>query len=448
MKPVTVSPRGTTGAHALSTRIRRFGLHWGIALLIMTHGVAKSSGARPDDPATLRRTVSLGELIAANPQRTVHIVYVHGMRADGTGASNEFRKGMCRYVPGLCPKGSSPQMQTQPLPLGAMPAATYLNQHIWRSEAEWQASTPFVYRYIYRRANAAPIVVDEVNWWVLLFPAKCRFIVYPEIDLSGIDQKNIKLCARHDMHYYAWLTPSEENAALSHHPVSGGGAWVNAVGKQQIMNWGLTDAVLVLGPLRQYFRQALNLAFDYATQFEGRDLDGQEFVVISESLGSFVVLDAFGNLFMDSAAAQRVGERTADLYFFANQFSLLQLGRIDGLTQERPGGKLGAPIPGGSPVDLLLLWSQSGHPVSPGGKLGVAPRLKQVIAFSDPSDLLTYPVPKLKDNSGNDVALIVNVYDRNEWSFLRLFANPLSAHTGHAGNDGVLKVIFRPQDSP
>jgi hypothetical protein len=429
----------------MSVRVRRFGLPWGIAILAMAHGVAQSSGVRPDDPDTLKKTVSLGELIAADPQRTVHIVYVHGMRADGTGASDEFRKGMCRYVSGLCPKGSAPEKETRPLPLGAVPAATYLNQPIWRSGDEWQASTPFVYRYTYRRANAAPIVVDEVNWWPLLFPAKCRFIVYPEIDLSGIDEKHIELCARGDAPYYPWLTPTERDTALSHHPVSGGGAWANAVAKQQIMNWGLTDAALVLGPLRQYFRQALNLAFDYATQFEGKDLDAQEFVVISESLGSFVVLDAFGNL--DSTAAQRVGARTADLYFLANQYSLLQLGRIDGLTHEGPGGKLGAPIPGDSPVDLLLRWAQTGHAVSPGGKFGVAPRLKQVIAFSDPSDLLTFPVPKLKDKNGSDIAWVVNVYDRNEWSFLRLFANPMNAHTGHAGNDGVLKVIFRSQGS-
>jgi hypothetical protein len=429
----------------MSAPIRRFGLPWAIALLTMTHGVAQSSQVVPDDPAALRLTVSLGELIASDPQRTVHIVYVHGMRADGTGASDEFRKGMCRYVVGLCPKGSSPEKETQLLPLGAIPAAKYLNHPIWRSEAEWQASTPFVYRYIYRRPNAAPIVVDEVNWWGLLFPAKCRFIVYPEIDLSGVDEKHIKFCARSDWPYYSWITPAERDAALRHHPISGGGAWLNAVGKQQIMNWGLTDAALVLGPLRQYFRQALNLAFDYATQFEGKDLGGQEFVVISESLGSFVVLDAFGDLFADSARAQQVGARTADLYFLANQFSLLQLGRIDGLTNEGPGGKLGAPIPGGSPVDLLLQWSQTGRPVKPGGKLGVAPRLKQVIAFSDPSDLLTFPVPKLRNREGSDIALIVNEYDRNEWSFLRLFANPLTAHTGHAGNDGVLKVIFRSQ---
>jgi hypothetical protein len=393
---------------------------------------------RPDDPDTLKKTRSLAELIAASPDKPVHIVYVHGMRADGTGASDEFRKGLCEYVPGLCPKGSTPEMQRHPLPIGPRPSATYLNQPIWRNTDEWQASTPFVYRYIYRRANAQPIVVDEVNWWPLLFPAKCRFIVHPEIDLSGIDEAHIKLCARCDAPYYPWLSPAERDEALQHHPVSGGGAWINAYLKQQVMNWGMTDAVLALGPLRVYFRQALNAAFDYASNFEGRGVDSQEFVVISESLGSFVVLDAFHDL-VGSPAAARVGARAADLYFFANQFSLLQLGRIDGLAGP---GKLGAPLETVSPVDLLQQWARSGRPAE-GGKLGVAVRPKQVIAFSDPSDFLTFPVPKLKYSDGTDAAWVVNVYVRNEWSFFRFFANPLSAHTGHAGNRSVLKLVFR-----
>ena len=392
------------------------------------------AGVRPDDPATLARTRSLSELIAS-ATCPVHIVYVHGMSADGPGFSDTFRKGLCKHVAGLCPNGSAPRKTTKLLPLGPRPNATYLNHPIWQDDQEWQASTPFVDRYEYQRGNAPPVIVDEVNWWPLLFPPKCRFIVHPEIDLSGVDERHLKLCAAsdRDRHYYPWITESELQEALAHKPISGGGACANAYVKQQIMNWGLTDAVLALGPLRMYFRQAINQAFDFASKIDGADVVDQEFVVVSASLGSFVVLDAFGNLFRDSEQAQRVGERTADLYFLANQFALLQLGRIDGL----PGPLEAAPSSAVSPVDLLRLWATS----TPPGIESVRP--KQVVAFSDPSDLLTFPVPKLRDSSGSDIALVVNVYDRNEWSFLRLFANPASAHGGHAGNKDVLDVMFR-----
>ena len=418
-----------------------------IALALAGLNIAQAR-VRPDDPETLAKTQSLGALISTTT-KPVHIVYVHGMNSDGPGASDEFRAGLCAHVASLCPNGSQPSKTTQDLPLGARPEATYLERPIWRDEQEWKASTPFVFRYVYARNGAPPVIVDEVNWWPLLFPLKCRFILYPEIELSGVDEKHLTLCARGDAPYYQWITPAELSAALAHMPISGGGAWVNKKVKQQIIDWGISDAALALGPMRTYFRRAINLAFDYASRFDTVDLTGQDFVVITESLGSFVVLDAFGNLFEDSREAQRVGERTVDLYFFANQYALLELGRIRGIPEalKVPGGavpqpSLGvppAPAPAAvGPNQLLSRWATS----RPQGPLERGGRPKQVIAFSDPSDLLTFPVPKLRDADGEDIALVVNVYDRNEWSFFRLFADPLKAHTGHPGNKDVLRVMF------
>jgi hypothetical protein len=185
----------------------------------------------------------------------------------------------------------------------------------------------------------------------------------------------------------------------------------------------------------------MNKAFEYAAAFDTSGIDHQEYVVISESLGSFVVLDAFNNLFEDAPAAQQVEDRTFDLYFFANQFSLLQLGRIDGFPTRTVGGPgLSAPIIDPSPVDLLKRWAQTGRG---GGKLAGELRLKQVLAFSDPSDILTYRVPKIRDADGHDLALVVNLYDRNEWNWFGLFAMPSTAHTGHSGNPHVLNEMFR-----
>lgn len=406
------------------------------------------AGIRPDDPATLEKTRSLGQLIAT-ATKPIHIVYVHGMNADGPGASDTFREGLCKHVARLCPTGFLPHQTTQPLPLGSRPDATFLDEPIWRDDHEWQASTPFVYRYVYTRNGAPPVVVDEVNWWPLLFPPKCRFIVLPEINLSGVDKAHLELCARTDAPFYPWISRDQLTEALAHKPISGGGAWANSLVKQNIMNWGVADAALALGPMRTYFRQAINQAFKYAAAFDGADVAGQDFVVISESLGSFVVLDAFGNVSADSPEAQSVGERTADLYFFANQYALLELGRIHGVPESwtTATGSFtqplleAAPAPGAASAlpHLLRRWAAS----RPQGPLELVGRPKQVIAFSDPSDLLTYVVPKLRDSDGRDLALVVNVYDRNEWSFLRLFANPLKAHTKHAGNKDVLKLMFR-----
>jgi hypothetical protein len=389
----------------------------------------------PDDPASLRATTPLGVVIAKSITAPVHIVFVHGMRAEGAGASEKFRAGLLERVPKL--RASAPTRSF--LAVGTRPAATYVGEPIWKSDEEWQASRPFVDRYVFARAEASPIVVDEVNWWPLLFPPKCRFILLPETDLSGVDQGHIKLCGRHDPPYYPWLSEKQVAAALAHKPASGGGARINASIKQQIMNWGLTDAVLALGPMRTYCRQALNQAFGHASSYDGKGVTEQEFVVVSESLGSFVVLDAFGDLFGDSHEARSVGERTADLYFFANQFALLELARIGGISDGRARTVEGAGVPVVSPLDLLRSWALSGSPLETVG------RLKQVVAFSDPSDLLTFRVPKLRNSDGKDIAIVVNVYDHNEIKWLGIFANPTTAHTGHSGNKDVLDLIFRTQ---
>lgn len=411
------------------------------AVLFCVVGVAASFAAMPswasplvpDDPGVLAKTTSLGKLLATQLDRPLHIVYVHGMRAEGPGASNEFRAGLCRYTAGLC-AGHSPTPERRFLSLGPKPDVWYTGtEEIWRTDAEWEASRPFVDRYVYPRKAGQPVIVDEVNWWPLLFPPKCRLLLVPEASLSGADSQHLHLCARREAPYYPWLREQDVDAILSRRPTSGGGALLNRRLKQQIMNWGLSDAVLALGPLRRYFREAISRSFDYVAQFDSRSIADQEFVVISESLGSFVVLDAFGH--GESARAREVGERTADLYFFANQFALLELARVE--IKQHPDQvnfEEGADVPS----DLLHEWATSGV------RAGVvSPRPKQLIAFSDGSDLLTYPVPRIRDKQDKDLALVVNVYDRNEIRWLGLIANPIKAHTGHSSNKEVLKLILR-----
>ena len=65
-----------------------------------------------------------------------------------------------------------------------------------------------------------------------------------------------------------------------------------------------------------------------------------------------------------------------------------------------------------------------------------------IVAYIDANDTIE-GAPKLRDDDGNDIALVVNLYDRNEWRWFGLLANPLSAHTGHSSNQDVLREMFR-----
>lgn len=381
-------------------------------------------------PTPLMETASLADRI--KPGKTLHIVFVHGMRAEGPGASAEVAN-LLKSKLGFEPAGAAPD---HVIDIGRWPeSAEFVDQPIWRNRAEWEASRPFVRRATFLRSDRARIVIDEVNWWPLLFPLKCRLLIAPENELSGNDVEHIALCRRNDRtnHYYQWLSDADL-AALDRRPKGGHASLANRFLKQQIMNWGLSDAVIALGPMRSYLKQAMDDAFDFARQ----GAEGDRFVVMAESLGSFAVLDA---MILNGSAVRDVFARTDDLYLFANQFALLELGRIDGLPQAStfPQPSLAADAGSTSsdrvsPLTTLREWGMvSRHERDLAS--GQAERPRQIIAFSDPNDLFTYlmpPIPGVK---------VVNLFDRNATSWLGLFENPVAAHTGHLRNRQVIKLL-------
>jgi hypothetical protein len=388
-------------------------------------------------PDSLANTRTLGDLIASDD--SLHIIFVHGMRSEGAGNSKAFRKALLGRYPGSSQNEASRTL----VDLGKMPLAKVGTTQVWRNEAEWQASRPFVDRYTLTLGKKT-IIVDEINWWPLLFPIKCRMLLVPEHDLSGNDRKHLELCARSDKGYYPWITQAQLDDLLAERPRSGGGAWANRWGKREILNWGLSDAVIALGPLKTYLVEAMDKAFAMADA-GAESILAEDRIVVSESLGSFVVLDAYRN----PGGVQRYLDRTDHLYFFANQFALLELGRIELKRPKAGGPDLGpaiAPDPIGAPatpLEGLQQWARRPGPgFAPESATGVTPvgresSPRQVIAFNDPSDLLTYDVPCMED------VAVVNLYVRNGTNWFGLFAGPIGAHTGHAGNKSVWKTMLR-----
>jgi hypothetical protein len=427
-----------------------------------------SAAIKEGGPDKLSDTKSLGTLIQEASDRPVHIIYVHGMRATGAGASALFRKGLCKYVGDGCrlkPGFPTQGLRSERFDIGEYPEdAAVVDQKIWPTDAAWSASRPFVDRFVYVSSSGKQIVVDEVNWWPLLFPLKCRFLLLPDANLSGADLTDLGLCAKGDDPFYAWIDSAQLDSIKSSRPASGGGALINAALKQQIMNWGLSDAVMAVGPLQKYFRRAMNAAFDYAAQYDGKSVGEQDFAVISESLGSFVVLDAFAtpeasfvsankSIKPASSGVHDVLTQTFYLYFFANQFAMLELARIEGLghatmataaitSSPQASASLQASVSpqasssSASPLRALRSWAleKSQRPNRP--ELERAGKYAQIIAFSDPSDMLTFNVPAIANSK------VVNVYDRNSFRWFGLIENPSKAHTGHSSNPDVLKTMF------
>jgi hypothetical protein len=393
-----------------------------LILLVGGRAFARPVKAGPD---SLDETASLADLIA--PGKTVHIVFVHGMRAFDRGASKPLLRLMEQRLHFTSQTAAPTFFDLEPRPV-----ATYLEKPIWKDEADWEASRPFVVRSQLRRDDGARVILDEVNWWPLLFPLKCKFLLVPEHDLSGDDRKGLGRCGLDKDAPHDWLDAEDRRVLAT--PASGHAALGNRSLKQQIMNWGLADAVIAGGPMRFYVNQAMQKAFEFARKGGGTD---DSYVVMAESLGSFAVLDAMAS---GGDNVNYVMDRSDNLYFFANQVALLELGRLKGIPSSPDavtGGEksLAPPETAASPFSALMGWA-----ARPSGDMAAAERRdrpRQIIAFSDPSDVLTYRVPAVCG------VKVVNVYVRNTPRWLGLIANPAKAHTGHVGNKDVWDILVQ-----
>lgn len=423
-----------------------YGLRTCLVLALATATAA--CGLRPlafDGPNDKAEIHWLGSLVTAQEQQPLHIIYVHGIRAEGPGFSKPFRKALLARLPKGTP--APEQLSSHTLPMGDQPtSANYLGKLIWAKDGAWPASQPFVDRYIFKPTSGRQVIVDEVNWWPLAFPLKCQFLLAPESRLAGADVARLKLCANDPVEarkrggrYFAWIEKEELDTLLSHRPVAGGTPLGNRKLKQEIMDWGLSDAVIALGPMRHYLRMTMDKAFDYADQGGEND----QFVVVSESLGSFIVMDAYERS-ADGKSKSRTAEvldKTTDLYFFANQFALLELARISGL----PDSFGLAPDDTATPrVSPLQQWAT---PATASLTPTSAPARRQVVAFSDPSDALTYYLPcdAVDRTCKSPTTKVLNVYDQNALHWLGLLENPAKAHVGHTTNDKVLDQLFSNQ---
>jgi hypothetical protein len=169
-------------------------------------------------------------------------------------------------------------------------------------------------------------------------------------------------------------------------------------------------------------------------------LDTDEFAFITHSLGSRITTDGLQRLarVVEEAGRERPGirhlsdsfrQRDVKVFMLANQLPLLQSGLEP------------AEVQGAVPAYCL-----------PNGK-SFASRLFQeteLIAFSDPNDLLSYPIPDafVRDYVDSrlcprQVNVTINIAPVRSVLGLGEFANPLSAHVDYDDDDRVIGLITR-----
>jgi hypothetical protein len=170
-------------------------------------------------------------------------------------------------------------------------------------------------------------------------------------------------------------------------------------------------------------------------------------IVVTHSLGSYMLMDAIddelGRARSGPTAAARLVGSTRFIYMMANQLPLLDLSTLPG-------------YPAYVGADGESQWTSTASKflshlkaLAPknGGQLvnGGAAFERQVIAFSDPNDILSYLVRPgaLGLPPAQDPALYLsNVYMGNgEFSIPGLISNPVGAHLGYFTNRRVIDLL-------
>jgi len=410
------------------------------ALFVCLAEVSWGQGTAPSaqSPTSLADSLKRAE----TGQTQLHIFYVHGIgintskRNAGTQnfeVSEPFRKSFCKQI-GCSTnelEGRIYASERDCAPDAAPPPLSYFGEDVWRRDSnDWRAATPFVDRYKLVSKNGTAIYVDEINWWPLVFSAKCRQIIAEEAALIGLDKKHFDTCAAktvedstpHRFRSYAWITKNDIQERQRPWPKP---AALNSSLKRDILDWGFADALLAVGPMEDYILEGIReVVLASVTPAEQ-----QEFVVVSHSLGSYLMFSALDLQSSSQGGTptdwenrfDKILSQTSHVYFFANQIRLLELADLENTKRVALTTHLGR---------WARLRAQA-HQDPP-----------RLIAWSDPDDLLTWlaPDPAQANVPRHDLDVQNRPAD-NATRWFWLLANPGKAHINYEQNKHVIRTM-------
>ncbi|HVN92862.1 MAG TPA: hypothetical protein VMT38_04170 [Terracidiphilus sp.] len=472
-----------------------------ISLLFLAFVCALPAHAKvvEDKAGTLKALSSIAIALDSPDHHPVHILYVHGIAGAGAGDSELLRDSICTVLK-LCEISDWKNDGTEYADKGEFspnvqpPTLSYLGNPIWTSPQEWQASAPFVVHWVvHLKGHPAVLVVDEINWWPLVLALKCRQVIVPEVHLSGPNAGLLRVCSDASAQdpgglgrFYPWILPAQ---AAKLGQIKPRAVLMNRELKTELVDWALSDVLMSVGPLggilRDGVRQLMaksaafdpNAAnanpgatsgigkYDWRSQLTRDNVLDQEFVVVTHSLGSYLLFNTLnpefanvpGNSLTPAETARKTAEenavryifeRTSQMYFFANQLEMLEITNLESSPQSTTTaiasrGLAPAPSIPTSPAEnfraLVNLWKddqakfqQVLHPGDPASQEKI-----QVVAWSDPSDIITYRMPKIGDVD------VVNLYVKNAAHYFGFLESPRKAHDDYAKNIDVLRVMFK-----
>jgi hypothetical protein len=178
-------------------------------------------------------------------------------------------------------------------------------------------------------------------------------------------------------------------------------------------------------------------------------------IIITHSLGGYMMIDSMGEELRREncgkgprrTASGKILDNTDYIFMMANQVALLDLTTL----RNYPSQPEGAPLENAHAKRFVECWKP--RQLSPAALPQPADRTpppealegKQVVAFSDPNDILTWEVDKKNLGFPRPEwphVKLTNVYLQNgEFSIPGLFSEPTTAHNGYLNNQTVLELI-------
>lgn len=192
---------------------------------------------------------------------------------------------------------------------------------------------------------------------------------------------------------------------------------INSALKSNLMNDCFADALIYLGPQGPEIRQAIRDAVD-AVLSDGQGDSDKTLVLISESLGSKVLADSLTEETDDKAGRLQLFAPTELVFMAANQIPILSLADED---HDKSGTFENS-------LQEFLFQISEQRDDKRAGDL-------QVIAFTDPNDLLSYELKATGFSASN-------VFVSNDKTWFGKLERPDTAHRNYLENDKVWQLIL------
>jgi hypothetical protein len=213
---------------------------------------------------------------------------------------------------------------------------------------------------------------------------------------------------------------------------------VNRELKAKLIDDALADPVLYIGRYRNHMQFPIMRAIEAILHdYEPQD----ELAIITQSLGSYMCYDTLlkmsrgesimGERDYSAAVVQDLIGHTNYVYMLANQLPLLELSEVSNPLPLRPQSA--------TSLKALAEIRRQNKPKAR-RQQPPAPFSLHLVAFSDPNDLLSYPLDRTSI-SGNMIEYSNVVVSVERSAILGVFAWPMTAHTGHDKSKAVMDLL-------